>query len=50
MITAGGLEPTEKPERKPSSTVAVIILFKASMTITKRKGDSGSTCLNPESY
>jgi hypothetical protein len=47
IFTAGGLEPTEKPERKPLSTVAVIILLKASMTLTKRKGDSGSSCLNP---
>jgi hypothetical protein len=48
MFTAGGLEPTEKPERKPLSTVAVIILLKASMTLTKRKGDSGSPYLNPQ--
>jgi hypothetical protein len=47
IFTAGGLEPTEKLERKPLSTVAMIILLKASMTMMKRKGDRGSPCLNP---
>jgi hypothetical protein len=40
IFTVGGLEPTKKPKRKPLSTIAVIILLRASMTITKRKGDS----------
>jgi hypothetical protein len=34
-------------EKKPLSIVVVIILLKASMTTTKRKGNRGSLCLNP---
>jgi hypothetical protein len=47
MLTTGSLEPTEKPERQPLSTVTENILLKASITTTNRRGDRGSPCLSP---
>jgi hypothetical protein len=40
-------DPTKRPERKPSSTVAEINLLKSSITITNRKDDKESPCLKP---
>jgi hypothetical protein len=45
MLTSRNL--TKKPERKPPSIAVEIILLKASIIITKRKGDKGFTCLRP---
>jgi hypothetical protein len=47
LTTLECLEPTEKPEKKPSLAVANNILLNSSMKITKRKGEKGSSCLNP---
>jgi hypothetical protein len=47
LIDVEGLGPMEKPERWPLPIVAVIILLKASMTITNIKADIGSPCLTP---
>jgi hypothetical protein len=47
MLTTGSLEPTEKPERRPLSTVTENILLKASMTTTNKRGDRGSPYLSP---
>jgi len=47
MLTTGSLEPIEKPERRPVSTVTESILLKASMTTKNRRGDRGLPCLSP---
>jgi hypothetical protein len=47
MLTLECLDPTKKHERNPALIVAESILLKASITITKRKGDKGSPCLKP---
>jgi len=41
-IPALFFEPIEKPTTRPLSSVAAIILLRASITITKSKGDNGS--------
>jgi hypothetical protein len=45
MLTSRNL--TKNPERKPPSIAVEIILLKASIIITKRKGDKGFPCLRP---
>ena len=47
LTDAEGLGPMEKPERQPLPIVAVIILLKASMTITNIKENIGLPCLTP---
>ena len=39
--------PTENPDMNPPSTAPEIILLKASITKTKRRGERGSPCLRP---
>jgi hypothetical protein len=41
------LDPTEKPSKSPPSTVVDIILIRASITITKSRGDNESLYLKP---
>ena len=47
LTVSEGLVPIEKPERKPLSIVAVIILLRASMTIMNRKEDKRITLPHP---
>jgi hypothetical protein len=47
LIRSPLLDSIVKPDRKPPTSKAEIILFNASITITKRKGDNGSLCLMP---
>jgi hypothetical protein len=44
------LSAIEKPYKSPLSTVADIILFKASMKTTINKGNRGSPASIPENY
>jgi hypothetical protein len=40
------LDPTEKPDKRPTFTIAKIILLNAFITITNSIGDQGSSYLN----